>query len=72
MIRPGGLANALGIMRTVSRMVKDAARAETPFLRICDASHDYRVKYNLPLSKAVIAPVAPPEVAPKVAPPVAA
>ena len=30
-IRPGGLANTLGVLRAVSRMVEDAARAEATF-----------------------------------------
>ena len=67
LMRPGGLASALGIMRALSRMVKDAARVESPVWRIFDARYDYLMKYNVPLSKAVVAPVAP-----KVASPVSA
>ena len=31
-IRPEGLIQTLAVLRTLSRMVKDAARAGTPFL----------------------------------------
>ena len=40
---------------------------ETPFSRVCDARQGYLTKYNLPLSKAVVAPVAA-----KVSPPASA
>ena len=40
-------------------MVKDAARAETPFSQVSGARYGYLAKYNLPLSKSVVAPVAP-------------
>ena len=50
-IRPEGMANTLGIMRALSRLVKDAARVETPFFRAFDARYSYLMKYNLPLSK---------------------
>ena len=66
-IRSGGLATALGIIRTLSRIVKDAARAETPSLRVLRACYAYLLKYNQPLSTAGVASVAP-----KVAPPPAA
>ena len=36
-IRPEGLPNTLGVLRTLSRLVEDAARVETPFLRVSDA-----------------------------------
>ena len=38
-IRPEGLSQTLGVLRTLSRMVKDAARVATPFLRVCDACY---------------------------------
>lgn len=58
-IRREGLATASGIMRTLPRMVKDAVRAGAPFLRVFGVRFAYPVKCNLPLSKAVVAPVAP-------------
>ena len=36
-IRPGGLTQTLGALRTLFRMAKDAARIGTPFCRVCDA-----------------------------------
>ena len=36
-IRPEGLTQTLAVLRTLSRMVKDAARVETPFLRVFDS-----------------------------------
>ena len=36
-IRPEGLTQTLGALRTLFRMAKDAARIETPFCRVCDA-----------------------------------
>ena len=59
MIRSRGFAAALGITRTLSRTVKDAARLETPFSRAFNARYGYLMMYDLPLSKAVVAPVAP-------------
>ena len=47
-IRPEGLASTLGAPRTLSRMLKDAARVETPFLRVYDACSGYVSKYNAP------------------------
>ena len=52
-IRPEGLAQSLAVFRTLSRMVKDAARIETPFLRVFDACYGYLLKYNLPVSEGV-------------------
>ena len=51
-IRPEGLTCALGVLRALSRMVKDAARVETPSLRVFDACYDYLIEYNLPAPKA--------------------
>ena len=42
--RLGGLATASGIMRTVSRMVGDAARADTPLSRVFDACYGFLAK----------------------------
>ena len=67
MIRPEGLANALGIMRTLSRMVKKAARMEALSLQVFGACYGCLVEYNLPSSRAIVAPVAS-----KAAPPVSA
>ena len=39
------------MLRTLSRMVKDAARAEAPFLRVSDACYGYLLKYNMPTSR---------------------
>ena len=50
-IRPEGLAQTLAALRTLSRMVKDAARAGTPFLRVFDARYGYLLKYNMQVSK---------------------
>ena len=46
-------------MRSFSRMVKDAARVEPPFLGVFDVRYDYLMKYNLPLPGAVVARVDP-------------
>ena len=68
-IRPEGLVWTLAILRTLSRMVKDAARVETPFLRVCDARFGFLLKYNAPASKGsqdasiVAHPVKRPEIA---------
>ena len=56
-IRPEGLEQALAVFRTLSRMVKDAARMETPFLRVFDACYGYLLKYNMPVSKGHALPV---------------
>ena len=58
-IRPEGLVQTLAIFRTLSRMVKDAARVETPFLRVFDACYGYLLKYNMPVSKGAAAQVNP-------------
>ena len=58
-VRRGYPAKALGIMRSFSRMVKDAARVEPPFLGVFDVRYDYLMKYNLPLPGAVVARVDP-------------
>ena len=58
-IRPEGLVQTLAVFRTLSRMVKDAARMETPFLRVFDACYGYLLKYNTPVSKALPSPVGP-------------
>ena len=50
-IRPRGLIQTLAALRTLSRMVTDAARVETPFLRVFDARFGYLSKYNMPVSK---------------------
>ena len=50
-ILPEGLIQTLAALRTLSRMVKDAARAETPPLRVSDARYGYLLKYNVPVSK---------------------
>ena len=47
------------VSRTLSRMVKDAARMETPFLRVFDACYGYLLKYNMPASKGLSLPVNP-------------
>ena len=64
-IRPEGLAQTLAVFRTLSRMVKDAARTETPFLRVFDARYGYLLKYNMPAPKALPASVGPATVTPK-------
>ena len=51
-IRPEGLTCALGVLRTLSRMVKDAARAGAPPLRLFDACCGYLIKYSAPVSQA--------------------
>ena len=58
-IRPEGLVKTLAILRTLSRMVKDAARVETPFLRVFDACYGYLLKYNMPVSKGAASQVNP-------------
>ena len=65
-IRPESLANILGIVRTLPRTVRDTARAEAPLFRVFDARYGYLMKHNLPLSKAVVATVAP-KASPRVA-----
>ena len=64
-IRPEGLVKTLAILRTLSRMVKDAARVETPFLRVFDACYGYLLKYNMPASKGAAAQVNPSKSQPK-------
>ena len=51
-----GLANALGVMRTLSSMAQDAARVEVFGYDTCCG---YLMQYNLPLPQAAVAPVAP-------------
>ena len=51
MIRSEGLVQNFGVLRTLSRMVRDAARAEAPFLRVRDACFGYLVKCDMPVSK---------------------
>ena len=58
-VRPEGLVQTLAIFRTLSRMVKDAARVETPFLRVFDACYGYLLKYNIPVSKGTASQVSP-------------
>ena len=53
--------NTLGALRTLSRMVKDAARLETPFFRVFDSCYGYLLKCNVPVSKGK----APSSIAPK-------
>ena len=60
-LRPEGLPDALGFRRALSRMVKDAARVETPPLRGVDARYGHLTKYNLPLSKAGVSVVGAPQ-----------
>ena len=43
---------ALGVLRTISCFVKDAARVDTRHFRASDACYSYLIKYNLPVSKA--------------------
>ena len=59
-IRPEGLTCALGVLRELSRMAKDAARVETPSFRAFDVRHGYLTKYSLSAAKAstVVAPSA--------------
>ena len=66
-IRPECWVDALGIIRSFSRIVEDSARVETPLLRVFGARYGYLAKYNLPLSKAVVSPLNP-----KVTPPASA
>ena len=47
-IRPEALIQTLAVLRTSSRMVKDAGRAETPFLRVFDARYGYFLRYSMP------------------------
>ena len=49
-IRLGGMYHALRALRTLSRMVEDAACAVTPFLRAIDARYGYLLKYSMPVS----------------------
>ena len=50
-IRPEGLEQSLGVLRTLFRMVKDASRVEMPFFRVFDARYGYLMKYNMPAPK---------------------
>ena len=54
--RPEGLSDTSGALRTLSRMVKDAARVETPFRRLYDACYVYLLKCNMPLSEGKVVP----------------
>ena len=55
-IRVGGPSNTLGVVRTLSRVVKDAARVETPVLRVFGPSYRYLSKYSMLVSEARLAP----------------
>ena len=57
MTRQAGLAAALEVLRTLSRIVTDTARVETPCSWVFVARYRYLVKYNLSLSRAVVEPV---------------
>ena len=59
-IRPEGLANTLGVLRTLFRAAKDAARPETAFLRVFVARYGYLLKYNTPLPKGQVSSAATP------------
>ena len=50
-MRPEGMVQTLAALRTLPRMVKDAARVETPFLRVFDARYGSSLKYNMPATK---------------------
>ena len=58
-IRLEGSVNALGILRSLSRIVKDGAHVEAPVSWVFDACSGCLPGCNLPLSKAFVAPVAP-------------
>ena len=60
-IRPGGLSKTLGAPRALSRMVRDAARVETPFLRAFAACYGYLLKCNMLVSKGKMVPAIAPE-----------
>ena len=63
-IRSVGLTKAMAILRTLSRMVKDAPagiRIGNRFLRMFDARHEYLMMYNLLLSKAGLSVVGAPQ-----------
>ena len=47
-IRPEGLTQTLALLRSLSRMVKDAARVAAPAIRVFDARYGYLLKYNIP------------------------
>ena len=49
--RPEGLSNSLGALCALSRVVRGAARAETPFLRALDAFYGYLLNYSAPAPK---------------------
>ena len=57
--------HTLAVFRTLSRMVQDAARTETPFLLVFDADYGYLLKDNMPAPKAISATVGPASVPPK-------
>ena len=46
----------MGVIRTWPRMVRHAARIETPFLRVFDARYGYMLKYNVPAPNGPMAP----------------
>ena len=48
------MGSALGILRTLSRIAKDAARAKSSFLRVFDACPGDLMKYSMPPSKAEV------------------
>ena len=50
-IRPVGLSNTLGALRTLPRMVKDAARVGTPFLRVSAACYGFSLTRNMPVPR---------------------
>ena len=51
-VRPEGMSAASGIFRTLSRIVEEAARAESSFLRVSDACYGYLTRYSMPSPKA--------------------
>ena len=62
-VLPEGMATALGITRTLSRIAKEAACVVSSFFRAPDACDGYQSKYNLPMSKGGSIP-APPTIPP--------
>ena len=64
-IRLEGSIQTLAALRTLSRIVKDAARAGTPFLHVCDACYGYLLKYSMLVSKGPQDVAVAPQPAPK-------
>ena len=68
-IRQEGLTQTLALLRPLSRMVQDAARVETPAIRVFDACYGYLLTYNIPASTGSQSPSPAPQTKQQANPP---